>query len=78
MVVYTADHGNAEDKLYPDGSPKPSHTTNPVPVVLMSNHEELRNVRLRDGGATDVAPTVLELMGIDKPAEMTGTSLIAR
>lgn len=76
VVLLTSDHGNAEEKLYEDGSPKPSHTTNPVPVVLISNQPELQQVKLRDGAATDIAPTVLQLMGIDKPGEMMGSSLI--
>jgi len=77
-TILTSDHGNAEEKLYQDGSPKPSHTTNPVPVILISSDEDLQRVTLRNGGAIDVAPTVLELLGIDKPSDMTGVSLINR
>jgi 2,3-bisphosphoglycerate-independent phosphoglycerate mutase len=75
-AIITADHGSAEDKLYPNGAPKPSHSTNPVNLILASNDEKLRVARLRNGGQQDVAPTILEIMGIEKPAEMTGKSLI--
>jgi 2,3-bisphosphoglycerate-independent phosphoglycerate mutase len=74
MVVFvTADHGNCEIMLDPSNSqPHTAHTTGPVPFVIAK-----KNVRLRDAGIlADVAPTVLDLMSIDIPAEMTGTSLI--
>ncbi|MBN2095143.1 MAG: 2,3-bisphosphoglycerate-independent phosphoglycerate mutase [Candidatus Aenigmarchaeota archaeon] len=76
-VLVTADHGNAEDKLYPDGKLKPSHSLNKVPFLLISPEKELRNIRLRCGGLIDVAPTILDIMGINKPTEMTGESLIS-
>ncbi len=76
VVVITADHGSAEDKLYPDGKPKPAHSTNPVPFVVISGDERLKKMKLKDGGQKDVAPTVLDIMGIEKPKEMTGVSLI--
>jgi 2,3-bisphosphoglycerate-independent phosphoglycerate mutase len=71
--VVTADHGNAEAMLEPDGSPNTAHSLSPVPLILTS-----RAVRLRDGGGilADVAPTVLALLGVAQPAEMTGRSLI--
>jgi 2,3-bisphosphoglycerate-independent phosphoglycerate mutase len=70
--LITADHGNAEQMLEPDGvSPFTAHTTNPVPLVLTARDE-----RLREGGELkDLAPTVLQLLGLDKPDEMTGNSL---
>jgi 2,3-bisphosphoglycerate-independent phosphoglycerate mutase len=74
MVVFvTADHGNCEIMLDPStGQPHTAHTTDPVPFVIAQ-----KDVRLRDNGIlADVAPTVLDLMGIDIPAEMTGKSLI--
>ncbi|MGC9310245.1 MAG: 2,3-bisphosphoglycerate-independent phosphoglycerate mutase [Candidatus Aenigmatarchaeota archaeon] len=77
-VVLTADHGSAEDKLYPDGKPKPAHSTNPVPFIVVSNDERLRKAKLRRGGQKDVAPTILKLMGLKKPKGMTGESLIVR
>jgi 2,3-bisphosphoglycerate-independent phosphoglycerate mutase len=70
--LVTADHGNAEQLLEPDGvSPHTAHTTNPVPLVLTS-----REARLKDGGElADLAPTALRLLGLDIPAEMTGGDL---
>jgi 2,3-bisphosphoglycerate-independent phosphoglycerate mutase len=70
--LITADHGNAEQMLEADGvSPFTAHTTNPVPLILTARDE-----RLREGGELkDLAPTVLQLLGLDKPAEMTGNSL---
>ncbi len=74
--IITSDHGSVEDKLYPNGKPKPSHSTNPVHFIIVSNEEELRKIKLRKGEQKDVAPTILELMKIPKPKEMTGKSLI--
>ena len=73
-VIVIADHGNAEKMLTDDSSPHTAHTTNPVPCVLIGSEKE---VALRSGGVLgDVAPTVLTLMGLDKPEEMTGESLL--
>jgi len=55
---------------------KPAHSTNPVNFIVVSNDERLKKVRLRDGGQKDVAPTMLDIMGIEKPKEMSGKSLI--
>lgn len=76
VVVVTADHGSAEDKLYPDGELKPAHSTNPVPFIVISDDERLKKIRLKNGGQKDVAPTVLDIMGLKKPKEMSGESLI--
>ncbi|MBI5389043.1 2,3-bisphosphoglycerate-independent phosphoglycerate mutase [Candidatus Woesearchaeota archaeon] len=76
VVCITSDHGNAEEKLYPDGSPRPSHSCNPVPFFLLSKDKSLQKVKLSDGELKDVAPTILALMGIPKPKEMTGKSLV--
>ncbi len=70
--VIIADHGNADKALNPDGTPNTAHSTNPVPVIVVDD----RSFTLRSGILADVAPTVLHLMGIEKPAEMTGSSLI--
>ena len=78
IVIITADHGSAEDKLYPDGKPKPAHSTNPVNFIIVSNDEKLKKINLMKGGLKDVAPTILDLMNIKKPKEMTGKSLIIR
>lgn len=81
-VLITADHGNAEQMIdYNTGGPYTAHTVNfPVPFVLVpGKHPELANVRLRsDGVLADVAPTILEIMGIPKPDDMEGVSLIAK
>ena len=71
-AVITADHGNADEMLAADGEPKTSHTTNPVPLWVT-----VPGLSLRSGGRlADLAPTILELMGLSQPAEMTGSSLI--
>jgi 2,3-bisphosphoglycerate-independent phosphoglycerate mutase len=70
--LVTADHGNAENMLEPDGSPNTAHSLNPVPLILT-----IAGASLREGGIlADVAPTVLDLLGIEQPAEMTGRSLV--
>lgn len=75
-MIVTADHGNCETMVDPDtGGPHTAHTTNPVPVLLVGGPE---GATLRNGRLADLAPTLLELMGLDKPAEMTGESLIRR
>ncbi len=74
-ALLTADHGNADKLLSEDGSPFTAHTTNPVPVVLVS--EKYKGVELRkDGILADLAPTLLTVMGLPVPEEMTGKSLI--
>ena len=70
--LITADHGNAEHMLEPDGSPNTAHSLNPVPVIVTAD-----GLRLRDGGVlADVAPTLLEMLGIAQPDAMSGRSLI--
>lgn len=75
QMFLCADHGNAEQLIdYETGEPFTAHTTNPVPFVLV-NYKQ--GVTLREGGKlADIAPTLLEMMGMDKPAEMTGESLL--
>ncbi|HEY7830871.1 MAG TPA: 2,3-bisphosphoglycerate-independent phosphoglycerate mutase [Solirubrobacteraceae bacterium] len=71
--VITADHGNADHMLEPDGSPNTAHSLNPVPLIVTVPEVELR----QSGGIlADVAPTVLDLLGLARPAQMTGSSLI--
>jgi 2,3-bisphosphoglycerate-independent phosphoglycerate mutase len=73
-MIVTADHGNCEVMIDPEtGGPHTAHTLNPVPVVLVG----VPGVRLRDGRLADLAPTLLQLMGLEQPPEMTGRSLIA-
>ena len=74
-ALVTADHGNAEEMLFPDGSRNTQHSTNPVPVALVA--KDASRYRLRDGGLRDVAPTLLELLGLPKPQRMTGSSLLS-
>ncbi|MCK9467133.1 MAG: 2,3-bisphosphoglycerate-independent phosphoglycerate mutase [Candidatus Absconditabacterales bacterium] len=71
-MILMADHGNAENMLYPNGEINPSHGTNPVRMTLINAGD----VKLKNGGMSDIAPTILELMGIEKPEEMTGNSLV--
>ena len=76
-ALLTADHGNADKMIAEDGSPFTAHTTNPVPVVLVC--DALKGAKLREGGVlADLAPTLLDMMGIPVPAEMTGKSLLVR
>jgi 2,3-bisphosphoglycerate-independent phosphoglycerate mutase len=74
-MIVTADHGNCEVMVDPaTGGPHTAHTLNPVPVILVGGPA---GARLRDGGRlADLAPTVLALMGLAPPAEMTGESLL--
>lgn len=70
-AIITADHGNADEVMTIEGAPMTAHTTNPVPVIVTKD-----GVTLREGGIlADLAPTMLKLLGIDQPEEMTGTPL---
>ncbi len=71
-TIVIADHGNCETMINPDGSPNTAHTTNPVPIILVD--KELKTIH--NGVLGDLAPTILELMGIEKPKVMTGKSLL--
>jgi 2,3-bisphosphoglycerate-independent phosphoglycerate mutase len=74
--LITADHGNADNMLEPDGSPNTAHSLNPVPVIVTVS-DAAHPLSLRDGGIlADVAPTLLQLLGISQPPAMTGRSLI--
>ena len=73
VLLVTADHGNADHMLNDDGSPNTAHSLNPVPCIVTVD-----DVTLRSGGVlADVAPTILQLLGIEQPAAMTGVSLVA-
>ena len=71
-VVQIADHGNADNAINADGTPNTAHSLNPVPIVVVSD----RVKTVHDGVLADVAPTVLKLMGLEQPAEMTGKVLV--
>ena len=74
ILLITADHGNAEQMInYETGEPETAHTTNPVPIVLVNY-----NANIDNGTLEDLAPTMLDIMGLEKPEEMTGRSLIIR
>jgi len=75
VLLITADHGNAEQMIdKATGEPHTAHTTNPVPLILVGKD----GVKLKEGKLADLAPTMLEIMGLEKPEEMTGTSLIEK
>jgi 2,3-bisphosphoglycerate-independent phosphoglycerate mutase len=71
ISIITADHGNAEQMVGDDGQPFTAHTTNLVPFIIIG-----ADVKLRSGRLADIAPTMLDLMGLSKPLEMTGETLI--
>src|SRR5699024_11897365 len=73
-VIITADHGNSDEVVTLDGEPMTTHTTNPVPVIVTKD-----GIAVRDGGRlADLAPTMLELLELKQPEEMTGKSLISQ
>lgn len=75
IVLITADHGNSEQMIdYKTGEPHTAHTTNPVPLILVG----MENVQLKEGKLADLAPTMLDIMNLEKPEEMTGESLLIR
>ena len=75
VLIITADHGNAEQMIdYKTGEPHTAHTTNPVPLILVGKE----TAKLREGRLADLAPTMLDIMGLEKPEEMTGESLIEK
>src|SRR5690625_4395784 len=73
-AIITADHGNSDEVTTPEGKPMTAHTTNPVPVIVTKEGVEVRN----GGILADIAPTLLDLMGIQQPEEMTGKSLLQK
>ena len=76
-MIITADHGNAEKVIdYNNNNPYIAHTTNPVKCIYV--HNDKKNITLKDGVLADIAPTILDILGIDKPNNMTGKSLILK
>jgi 2,3-bisphosphoglycerate-independent phosphoglycerate mutase len=72
VTILLADHGNCETMRNPDGSPNTAHTTNPVPVILIDPDYK----KIKNGVLGDIAPTILNILGIQQPASMTQESLI--
>ena len=72
QLIITADHGNADKMKESDGSPFTAHTTNVVPFIVVGYPCELRE----GGRLCDIAPTMLQILGMEQPEEMTGTSMI--
>ena len=72
-VIIIADHGNADNAINPDGTPNTAHSLNPVPCIYVTDNN---SATIKDGRLADVAPTILHIMGLDKPADMTGENLI--
>jgi 2,3-bisphosphoglycerate-independent phosphoglycerate mutase len=75
ILAITADHGNAEEKIDPEGNPLTAHTTNPVPLILVATKPV--GTFTGDGKLGDIAPTLLPLLGLPVPRAMTGTNLLA-
>lgn len=73
--VIIADHGNADNAINPDGTPNTQHSLNPVPCIVI-DAKRTEAFHINDGILADVAPTLLQLLDIEKPSEMTGKSLI--
>lgn len=74
-IIVIADHGNSDYMINEDGSPHTAHTTNPVPIIYVSNNADSKSIK--EGKLGDVAPTLLSLMGVDIPEEMTGLVLVS-
>ncbi len=72
-TIIIADHGNCETMINPDGTPNTAHTTNPVPVIMVDKEQ----IPVHNGVLGDIAPTILELMGVEKPVAMTGKSILS-
>src|SRR5699024_3340494 len=72
QAIITADHGNADEVINGNGKPMTAHTTNPVPVIVTKEHVTLRD----DGILADLAPTLLDLLSVKQPEDMTGKTLI--
>jgi len=74
ITLITADHGNAEQMIDDDGGPLTAHTLNPVHLILVDDRR--RDAQLKDGIFADVAPTIIGLLGLEVPQEMTGKDLL--
>lgn len=76
-LLVTADHGNADQMFNEDGSIRTAHSLNPVPFIIVSENFKIKELK-QSGSLADIAPTILDIMGIEKPKEMTGNSLIKK
>ena len=72
-VIIIADHGNADNAINPDGTPNTAHSLNPVPFIYVTDNN---SAKVKNGRLADVAPSILHIMGLDQPADMTGENLI--
>ena len=72
-AIIIADHGNADNAINPDGSPNTAHSLNPVPCIYVTDNN---SATIKDGRLADVAPTILHIMGLEQPSDMTGENLI--
>ena len=72
-AIIIADHGNADNAINPDGTPNTAHSLNPVPFIYVTDNN---SATVKDGRLADVAPSILHIMGLEKPADMTGENLI--
>ena len=72
-TIIIADHGNADNAINPDGTPNTAHSLNPVPFVYVTDNN---SATVKDGRLADVAPSILHIMGLEQPADMTGENLI--
>ena len=72
-VIIIADHGNCDHAINEDGTPNTAHSLNPVPFIYVTDD---KNAEVAEGRLADVAPSILQIMGLEQPAEMTGTGLI--
>jgi len=77
-TLITADHGTVEKWLYPDGAIDTGHTASPVPLILVDDRLKSQGAELRDGELADLAPTILKILGLAVPGEMSGRSLLVR
>jgi len=75
-TIIIADHGNADQAKNADGTPNTAHSLNPVPFIYISNDN--KDAKVKNGRLSDVAPSLLQIMGLPQPAEMTGNSLIEK
>ena len=73
-AIIIADHGNADNAINPDGTPNTAHSLNPVPFIYVTNNN---SATVKDGRLADVAPSILHIMGLEQPSDMTGENLIS-